>query len=81
MSSTGLTLQKLMTLLDHLHDGVFSIENGLIVYANQALAALVEYPLQEVLQQPFSRFVYEADLDRVVNYYQARLCGEDVPHE
>jgi len=70
-----------MTLLDHLHDGLFSIENGLMVYANQALAALVDYPLDEILQQPFTRFIYEADLDRVVSYYQARLRGEDVPHE
>lgn len=70
-----------MTLLDHLHDGVFSIENGLMVYANQSLATLVDYPLDEVLQQPFTRFVYEADLDRVTSYYQARLRGADVPHE
>ena len=70
-----------MTLLDHLHDAMFSVENGLIVYANQALATLVDYPLDEILQQPFTRFVCEADLDRVVSYYQARLRGEDVPHE
>lgn len=81
MPGNGLTLQKFMTLMDHLHDAVFSIEDGRLVYANQAFAALVDYPLDEILQQPFTRFVYEADLEQVVNYYQARLRGEDVPHE
>jgi diguanylate cyclase (GGDEF)-like protein/PAS domain S-box-containing protein len=79
--NNGLTLTKLQTLLNHFHDGVFSIENGLIVYANQALATLIGYPLHEVMHQPFTRFVFPADLEKVVRYYQARLCGEDVPNE
>jgi len=81
VTNIELTLEKLKTLLDHLHDGVFSIENGLVVYANQALATLIECPLDEILQQSFSRFVFHEDLEKVVGYYQARLQGEDVPHE
>lgn len=52
-----------------------------MVYANQALSSLIDYPLEEILQQPFTRFVCKDDLEKVVNYYQARLQGEDVPHE
>jgi len=81
VTSGELTLKKLKTLLNHLHDGVFSIEDGLMVYANQALATLIDYPLDEILQQPFTRFVFEGDLEKVVSYYQARLQGENVPHE
>jgi diguanylate cyclase (GGDEF)-like protein/PAS domain S-box-containing protein len=79
--NSGLTLTKLTTLLNHLHDGVFSVEEGLIVYANQALSTLIGYRMDEILQQPFTRFVFEADLEKVVSYYQARLQGEDVPNE
>lgn len=81
MPNSELTLKKLKTLLDHLHDGVFSIENGLMVYANQALSTLIDYPLTEILQQPFTRFVFKDDLEKVISYYQARLQGGDVPHE
>lgn len=80
-SSKELTLQKLTTLLDHLHDGVFSIEHGLFVYANQALASLIDTPLNDILQQPFTQFVFATDLERVVGYYEARARGEDVPNE
>lgn len=81
MHDNGLTLEKLKTLLNQLHDGVFSVENGLIVYANQALAALIDYPLDEILQQPFTRFIFEADIEKVVSYYQARLQGDVIPNE
>jgi diguanylate cyclase (GGDEF)-like protein/PAS domain S-box-containing protein len=79
--NSGLTLTKLTTLLNQLHDGVFSVENGLIVYANEALSMLVGYKLDEILQQPFTRFIFPADLEKVVHYYQARMQGEDVPNE
>lgn len=77
----GLTLKKLLTLLDQLHDGVFSVEAGVFVYANQALATLVNYPLDEILGQPISQFIFPADIDRVMSFYHARLQGEDVPNE
>jgi len=79
--NSGLTPSKLKTLLDHLQDAVFSIEDGLMVYANQALSTLIDYPLDEILRQPFTRFVFKEDIEKVVNYYQARLRGENVPHE
>jgi PAS domain S-box-containing protein len=81
VTNSELTLKKLKTLLDHLHDGVFAIEDGVMVYANQALAALINCPLDEILQQPFTRFIFEEDLEKVVSYYQARLQGADVPNE
>ncbi|MBU1691302.1 MAG: diguanylate cyclase [Gammaproteobacteria bacterium] len=81
MPNSQLTLKKLKTLLDHLHDGVFSIEEGMMVYANQALSTLIGYPLDEILQQPFTCFVYKEDLEKIVSHYQARLQGENVPNE
>lgn len=42
---------------------------------------LVGYRLDEILQQPFTRFIFPADLEKVVRYYQARMQGEDVPNE
>jgi diguanylate cyclase (GGDEF)-like protein/PAS domain S-box-containing protein len=81
VTNSKLTPRKFKTLLDHLDDGVFAIEEGLLVYVNQALAALIDYPVDEILQQPFTRFVFEDDLEKVAGYYHARLQGEDVPHE
>ncbi len=52
-----------------------------MVYANQALATLIDTPLDKILQQPFTQFVFATDLERVVGYYEARLRGEDVPNE
>lgn len=76
-----LTLRKFKTLLDHLDDGVFAIEDGLMVYANNALATLIDYPVDEILNQPFSRLIFEDDVEKVVGYYHARLRGENAPHE
>ena len=81
MADQVLTLKKLMTLLDHLHDAVFAIEGSLIVYANQAFAALVEYPMDEILQRPFTQFIHEEDIEQIFSYYQTRLRGENIPNE
>lgn len=81
MANSHLSLEKFKVLLNHLNDGVFLIENERFIYLNSVLASLVGYSVDEMLNQRFSQYVFAADLDKVVTYYNARLRGEDVPQE
>ncbi|MDH5423598.1 MAG: diguanylate cyclase [Gammaproteobacteria bacterium] len=81
MANKELTLEKFKVLLNHFNDGVFLIEDGVFVYVNSVLSRLLNYPVDEIIGHKFSPFVHEADRDKVLSYYTARIRGEDAPQE
>ncbi|MCK5335315.1 MAG: diguanylate cyclase [Gammaproteobacteria bacterium] len=81
MAKKELSIEKFKVLLNHFNDGVFLIEDGLFVYVNSVFADLVDYSINEIVNQSFVPFVYEEDRDKVIDYYAARVRGENVPQE
>lgn len=81
MSKKKLTLEKFKVLLNHFNDGVFLIEDGLFVYVNSVFSDMISCSVDEIVDQPFSLFVYQEDLEKVNHYYHSRLKGENVPQE
>jgi PAS domain S-box-containing protein len=73
--------EKYHTLIDNIQDGVFIIQDGKIQFANEALAKMGGYTVEEVIGKDFRELVAPEDLEMVAERYQRRLAREDVPKE
>lgn len=71
--------EKYRTLMDSIQDGVFSIEGGIITYANRALAEMIGYEIEETIGTHFSKFVAPEDMDLVFSNYKRRQDGLSAP--
>lgn len=49
------------TLVEEIQDGYLVIQDGVVVYVNQAFCRMHGYAMEEVLQQPFARFIAPED--------------------
>ena len=74
-----LSEQNYQVLIDHLQDGIFVIEDEKFTYANQRLATMFGYPLEELIGRPFIEMVADIDKSMVLERHHARLAGETVP--
>ncbi len=66
-------------LIENSRDGIAIVQDNLVVFANQSLVELAGYTVEEVIGQPFWRFVHPDDLDLVINNYQRRMAGMKLP--
>jgi two-component system cell cycle sensor histidine kinase/response regulator CckA len=73
--------EKYRTLVDNIQDGVYIIQNNIILFANDAFARLTGYPLNEVTGMEFQQLVAPEDLKMVAERYGRRQKGENVPKE
>ena len=64
---------KYKTLVEEINDGYFVIQNGVIVFANNAFCQMHGYGLKEVIGQKFYRFIAPDDQKRVVDIYTDSL--------
>lgn len=73
--------EKLSKLVDHLDDGIFVVEKGILVYASDVVLDLLGYTKEEALGEPFVIFIADRSKEKVVNNYQDRLAGLNPPKE
>ncbi|MDX8385871.1 MAG: diguanylate cyclase [Gallionella sp.] len=73
--------QGCMALVEHLQDGLFAIEDGILVYANLRLAEMFSYPVEKLLGQSFIDLVAEEDRAKVMEKYHAHLAGQTVAQQ
>jgi PAS domain S-box-containing protein len=71
--------EKYRTLMDSIQDGVFSIEGGIITYANRALAEMIGYDIEETIGSSFTKFVAPEDMELVTTNYKRRQDGLNPP--
>ena len=72
---------KYRTLLENIQDGVFVLQGDAIIFANEALAQMSGYSVKELTEMDFSRFIAPEDVDLVMDRYQRRQTGEQIPSE
>ena len=70
---------KYRMLMDSIQDGVFSIENGIITFANRALSEMIGYTIEETIGYSFTNFVAPEDLETVKKNYSLRQNGLAAP--
>ncbi|MDX9817958.1 MAG: ATP-binding protein [Desulfococcus multivorans] len=66
------------TLVEEIQDGYMAIHDGRVVYANKAFCRMHGYAMEDVLHQPFVRFIVNEDRGK---FDGIQAYGEEPHHE
>ena len=70
------------SLIDHSIIGMAIVQNGRIIFANQGLAVICGYSVDDLLQLTLDQFdglIHEEDRGKVIEHMQERLAGREAP--
>jgi len=73
--------EKYRELVNNLQDGIFITQDEKCKYVNAALAHMLGYEVEEMVDKPFENFVSPAEREKVMHYYARRLDGKNAPFE
>lgn len=68
-------------LADNAQDGIFIVQNGALVYANQRAGDILGYSNEELLGLNLKNIVHPDEAEQVVDIHQRRIRGEEVPNQ
>ncbi len=69
-------------LVENLNDVVFTVDNqGTILYISPAIERVSKYRAEELVGQPFMRFIHPDDLPGLMKSFQSTLEGTIEPYE
>jgi len=71
--------ERYRMLAENAVEVILVIQDGLIKFANSKAAELSGYSVEELVSQPFLKFVHPDDRDLLAYRYVSRLKGEAVP--
>jgi len=71
--------EKYRNVVERSNDGIGIIQDGLIKYANRRLAGIAGYSVKEIENTPFADYIQSNELPKVLDRYNRRLAGEEVP--
>lgn len=70
---------KYRTLVEQANAGIIVLQDGKIIFANSFAEELSGYSSEELLNTPFINYLVEDERPRMLDLYQRRMAGEDVP--
>ena len=73
--------QGCRVLIDHLQDGIFVIEEGVMAYVNLRFAEMLGRTVNELIGLPFIELIAVEEQSLVWERHRARLSGEKVPDQ
>lgn len=73
--------EKYRLLVENIQDGVFIIQDAKIKFSNEAFARMIGYTSEEVVGMDIQKLIAPEDLELVMDRYQQRLAGKNVPRE
>jgi len=71
--------EKYRHLIEHSNEAIVVAQDGLLKLVNQRVVEQTGYSEQELLSMPFSAFIHPDDRAMVVERYQKRMKGEELP--
>jgi len=71
--------EKYRNLVEHANTGIVIIHDKLLTYLNERTAEMIGYTVKEIINTPFTDYIYPDELPKVLDRYQRRMAGEDVP--
>jgi PAS domain S-box-containing protein len=71
--------EKYRFVVEHATDGVIIAQDGMIRYANRAMASIAGYPLEELTSRPFTDFLHPDDRAMVMDRHLKRMQGQIDP--
>ncbi|MBN1287831.1 MAG: PAS domain S-box protein [Anaerolineae bacterium] len=66
-------------VVERANDGIVVVSDGMIRYCNPQMAAMLDYPTEVLVGQPFALYIAPEYRAIVIGRYQRRLLGELVP--
>uniref|UniRef100_UPI003217A4E3 PAS domain S-box protein n=1 Tax=uncultured Draconibacterium sp. TaxID=1573823 RepID=UPI003217A4E3 len=69
---------KYRNLINSLSDSVFVLQNGIIKYVNPTLCKVSEYPEEELIQSPFSKFIAKSEINKILKIHKQRIKNETI---
>jgi len=69
--------EKYRNLVERANDGIAIVQDSLLKYLNPRLAEIGGYTADEVIDTPFTDYVYPDELPKVVDYYNRRMAGDE----
>jgi PAS domain S-box-containing protein len=74
--------ERFRLLVENSPTGIYMVGNTPnLTYANQRLADMVGYRVEELVTSPFTRFIADEEMTRLVDYYERRRRGEPAPYQ
>ena len=71
--------EKYRTAVEKACEAVVIVQDGRFVFANESMGRLTGLPPAELIGKPFIDFIWPGDRALVLDRYQRRIAGEDVP--
>ncbi len=71
--------EKYRNLVERANDGICIIQDGLVRYANPRLAEMWGGTVKELTNTPFVNHIHPDELPKVVDRYNRRMAGEQLP--
>lgn len=71
--------EKYRNLVERANEGITIIQEGLVRYANPALAKIWGESVEVIIGRPFTDFIHPDELSVVAERYRRRMAGEDIP--
>jgi diguanylate cyclase (GGDEF)-like protein/PAS domain S-box-containing protein len=66
-------------LFDNAVESILVVQDRKIVFCNPITSELTGYPLEEIINESFVKFIYPEDIPMVVENYRKRVEGESLP--
>lgn len=73
----GESEEKYRNLVERANDGIAIVQDNLLKYLNPRLAEIGGYTADEVIDTPFTDYVYPDEIPKVVDYYNRRMAGDE----
>ena len=73
--------EKYRTLIDNMQDGVFINQDGILQFANGAMANMLGYTTEDMIGKPIEKFIAFEDREIIKNNYERRISQEEVENE
>jgi len=71
--------EKYRALVERANEGIIVVQDGLVKFCNTLAAKIWGGDVDEVIGEPYARFIDPSDLPRVREFYERRIAGEEVP--
>ncbi len=71
--------KKYRNLIEKASDGIVIITKGKIRYANSSILKMLGYSKDEMVSEPFSKFIHPDERAKVEENYKKRIIGQQVP--
>ena len=71
--------EKYRHLVERANDGIIIIQEGKIIFANQMIAKMLGYQMDELIDKEFILFLPDEIKEQVYDFYRKRIEGTDIP--